>query len=200
MATITRAWPLDDITVRRSGDGRTVEAYCALFDDEYEVQDTHGHYMEIIDRAAFDHALSQGLTRTSVLFNHGMTVHGTPDAIASVPLGTPIEVRPDSRGLLTVTRYNRSALADATLEAIRHGDITGQSFRGRVYRSSPTRVPKVRPGAALPTVVRYELGLTDYGPTPVPVNAEPMMVAVRSSGVRSGAEWLERIRALCVDG
>jgi HK97 family phage prohead protease len=182
VTTYARTWALDNIEISRAHtDGRTVEAYCAIFDTPYEVMDQHGHYMEVIDRAAFNRTLSHGLSRVSVLFNHGMTVHGTPDMLGSVPLGTPLEIRPDGRGLLTVTRYNRSALADATLEAIRAGDIKSQSFRGRVFRSTPMRPPRVRPGQSLPTVTRHELGLADYGPTPIPVNDTPMMVAVRST-------------------
>jgi HK97 family phage prohead protease len=176
-----RSFALDDIQIQRSGDGRTVEAYAAMFDQPYEVQDQFGHYMESIDRAAFNRTLSNGAGKTAMcLYNHGMTVHGTADALSSVPLGTPLEIRADKRGLLTVTRYNKSALADSVLEAIRNGDIRSQSFRGRIVRSSPDRVPSVRRGGPLPTIIRHELGLTDYGPTPIPVNAAAEIVAVRS--------------------
>jgi hypothetical protein len=41
-------------------------------------------------------------------------------------------------------------------------------------------VPTVRRGGQLPTIVRHELGLTDYGPTPIPVNAAAEILAVRS--------------------
>lgn len=179
--TYLRTWALDDIQISRAhADGRTVTAYAAIFDAPYEVVDQHGHYMEVIDRAAFNRTLSHGLGRTVCLYNHGMDLRGKPDAVASVPLGTPLEITPDGKGLLTVTRYNRSALADAALEAIRAGDIRSQSFRGRIFRSSPDRVPRVRAGQDLPTVTRHELGLADYGPTPIPVNNSEMVVAVRS--------------------
>lgn len=176
-----RSFLLDDIQIQRSGDGRTVEAYAACFDQPYEVHDQYGHYMESIDRAAFNRTLSNGAGKTAMcLYNHGMTVHGTPDAMASVPIGTPLEIKADGRGLLTVTRYNKSPFADEVLEAIRNGAIRSQSFRGRIIRSSPDRVPTVRRGGVLPTIVRHELGLTDYGPTPIPVNAGAEILAVRS--------------------
>lgn len=176
-----RSFPLDDIQISRSGDGRTVEAYAAIFGQPYEVHDQHGHYMELIDRSAFNRTLSGGAGKQAMcLYNHGMTVHGTADALSSVPLGTPLEIKADTRGLLTVTRYNRSALADSVLESIRNGDIRAQSFRGRIVRSSPNGVPRASRGAALPTITRHELGLTDYGPTPVPVNAGAEIMAVRS--------------------
>ena len=181
MNTYLRTWALDDISIARSGDGRTVTAYAAVFDAPYEVRDQHGHYMESIDRSAFNRTLNNGgVSRVACLYNHGLTAYGTPDMLGSVPLGTPLEIKPDGRGLLTVTRYNRSAMADAVLEAVRNGDIRSQSFRGRVFRSTPTRPPRTA-GGALPTVVRHELGLDDYGPTLTPVNKEPMIVAVRST-------------------
>lgn len=181
MNTYLRTWALDDISISRSGDGRTVTAYCAMFDVPYEVQDRYGHYMEQIERSAFNRTLSHGgASRATCIYNHGFTLQGTPDGKLSVPLGTPLEIKPDGRGLLTVTRYNRGEVADLVLESIRNGDIRSQSFQGRIFRSTPERVPRPR-GGELPTVVRHELGLSDYGPTPVPVNAAPMFVAVRSA-------------------
>jgi HK97 family phage prohead protease len=175
-----RSFALDDIQISRSGDGRTVEAYAAIFGSPYEVRDQHGHYMEVIDRSAFNRTL-QGAGRSAVcVYNHGMTLQGTPDMLGSVPLGTPLEIKADGRGLLTVTRYNKSALADSVLEAIRNGDIRSQSFRGRIMRSNPNRVPRREPGMPPPTVTRHELGLSDYGPTPIPVNEGAAIMAVRS--------------------
>lgn len=178
-----RSFVLDDIHISRSqsADGREVTAYAAIFDLPYEVSDQYGHYMETIERSAFNRTLSHGLSKTMCLYNHGMDLRGKPDALASVPIGKPLDIKPDSRGLLTITRYNHSALADATLEAIRNGDITSQSFRGGIYRSSHKgRVPAAKPGQPLPVVTRHELGLSDYGPTPIPVNNTQMVVAVRS--------------------
>lgn len=177
-----RSFALDDIQILRSGDGRTVEAYAAMFDQPYEVMDQHGHYMETIHRSAFERTLKSGAGRNAMcLYNHGMSVvDGRPDSLAQVPIGTPLEIKADGRGLLTVTRYNRSPLADSVLEAIRAGSIRAQSFRGRIVRSSPDRVPARSRGGSLPTITRHELGLTDYGPTPIPVNAGAEIMVVRS--------------------
>jgi HK97 family phage prohead protease len=177
-----RSFPLDDIQISRSGDGRTVEAYAAMFDMPYEVRDQHGHYMEVIHRAAFNRTLSGGAGRNAMcLYNHGMSRARHPDGDGTVPLGTPLEIKPDGRGLLTVTRYNKGPFADQVLESIRNGDIKAQSFRGRIVRSDPMgRLPRRRPGAQLPTVTRHELGLADYGPTPIPVNSGAEIMAVRS--------------------
>lgn len=176
-----RTYALDDIQIQRSGDGRTVEAYAAMFGAPYEVRDEHGHYLEVIDRSAFNRTLNGAGKSAMCLYNHGRNLEGQPDSMASIPLGTPLEIRPDGRGLLTVTRYNRGPYTDQVLEAIRNGDIKAQSFRGRIVRSDPNgRLPRRRTGTPLPTVTRHELGLTDYGPTPIPVNNDAEIVAVRS--------------------
>lgn len=177
-----RVFPLETIEITRSGDGRTVEAYAAVFDQPAEVHDRLGHYLEVISRSAFDKTLIERGTKVGVYYNHGMTLHGSPSDLGSVPIGSPLEIVADRRGLRTITRYNRSALADSVLEAIRNGDIRGQSFRGRIYQSTPTdRAPRRRPGEALPTITRTELGLTEYGPTPDPIYVGAEILAVRSA-------------------
>lgn len=185
-AYYSRSFPLEGIEIlsrAKGGDGRTVEAYAAVFDAPQEIHDQHGDYVEKVHRTAFNRTLANNGAKTTLcLYNHGMSVvDGRPQAEYGVPLGSPIEVRPDGRGLLTVTRYNKSSLADSVLEAIRNDDITAQSFRGRVYRSDPPRVPRVRAGQPLPTITRMELGLSDYGPTPRPYYANAAIVAVRSA-------------------
>jgi phage head maturation protease len=191
-----RSYPLEDIRIlsRAQGseysDGRTVEAVVAVFDRETEIRDAQGNYLEAIDRAAFNKAISdsrpQGSRqawRTGVFYNHGMTLHGTPSDRFSVPLGSPLDIRADSQRLFTVTRYNRTPLADDILEAITSGDITGHSFTGRIIRSDPSLPPRggFRRGAkGLPSVRRLELGLGEYGPTPFPAYIDTAVVGVRS--------------------
>lgn len=182
-----RSFPLEGIEIlsrAKGGDGRTVEAYAAVFDQPTEIYDQHGHYMETIHRSAFNRTLQNNATKsTLVLYNHGRSVidPSKPDSLAQVPLGSPVEIRADGRGLLTVSRYNKSALADAVLEAIRNDDIRAQSFRGPIYRSDPMRVPKTRGDQPLPMVTRTELGLRDYGPTPSAAYDGASILAVRSS-------------------
>lgn len=192
--TYLRSWVLDDINIisrNQGGDGRTVEAYAAIFDTPAEIRDQHGHYNETINRGAFNKTLQENKGNVQVLYNHGLTTHGTPDGLLSVPLGRPVDVRADSKGLLTITRYNKSALADSVLESIRNGDIRAQSFRGRIYKSNPARVPRATKSGTLPIVTRMELGLSDYGPTPTPAYDGANIVAVRN--VQALAEDIARL-------
>lgn len=171
-----RSFPLEDIEIERGGDGRTVTAYAATFGTPYEVTDVHGHYFETINRAAFNRTVSHGVTRVSVFYNHARTVSGTPSDQFSIPLGAPLEITPDTRGLLTRTRYNKTPLADNILEAIRSGSIRAQSFRGPIFRSAHPS----KHDSGLPLIERTELGLIEYGPTPLAVNADAEIVGVRS--------------------
>jgi HK97 family phage prohead protease len=195
-----RFWPLEDIEISRShGDNRTVVAYASVFDTAYPVSDQYGEYDEVVERSAFNKWLADGnISRAMCLFNHGYNIHGQPSDAYSVPLGKPLEIRPDGRGLKTITRYNEGADADRVLEAIRNGAITGQSFRGRIVRSSPNnRRYSVGGDGRRTTVTRHELGLTDYGPTPMPVNANAEILAVRSLAAQlgmSGDQLAELIR------
>lgn len=191
MSAFQRAFPLDDIVIRSGGDGRTVEAYAAVFDVPTTIRDGWGHYQEQIGRAAFNKTIADRGTRFGVFYNHGKTLYGTPSDRGSVPIGTPVEApRADGKGLVTVTRYNRTPLADEVLEAIRNGDITGQSFTGRVIASDvPTPRGGFRPAkdGTLTLVTRTEIALSEYGPTPIPAYDVPMVSAIRSLTAQLGS-------------
>lgn len=170
---VTRATPLRDLERK----GRTVTAYAATFDDPYPVVDFDGDYDETINRAAFNHYLGQfGLSRTACFFNHGMSAMWTPSDTFSMPLGAPQDVRADGTGLLTVTRYANTALADEVLQLIDDGVVTTMSFRGPIFRSTPPRRVNGRR-----RIERLELGLVEYGPVALPAaNSKAKILAVRS--------------------
>ena len=189
-----RTYGLEDIHIVRGaqgGDGRTVEAFAAVFNDPAEIQDFQGHYVEVIDPTAFNKVLADlsrsrgGFGKVKVMYNHGMTVHGTPSERGSMPIGTPLEIRPEARGLLTVSRYSETPFADEVLENIKNGAITSQSFTGRIVRSDPQlrRGGRFSPDATgkLPTVRRMELGLKEFGPTPFEAYSGSEILGVRMS-------------------
>lgn len=171
-----RTFALEDIAIRAGGDGRTVTAYAAVFDTPAEIRDQDGHYLETISRSAFDRTINSLQGRSvPVLYNHGKTLYGTPSERGSIPIGRSEEIRADARGVFTVSRYNGSQLANDVLDSIRNGDITGQSFSGKWLQSQRQRS---RAGG-LDTIVRSEVKLTEYGPTPIPFYAEAAILGVR---------------------
>lgn len=184
--TYRRTFELEGIEVisrAKGGDGRTVEAYAAVFDIPTEVHDQHGDYVEVIDRKAFNREIANGVVkRAQVLLNHGFDTRGGTGGMQQAPLGSPIDIRADGRGLLTVSRYNDGPLSEQVLAGIRNGDYRAQSFEGPIRRSDPQRAPgRARPNANLPTVRRTELGLKNYGPTMSPYYPQAEITAVRSA-------------------
>lgn len=173
--TFTRNWDAD-LEIQRGGDGRTVTAYAAVFGQDAEIHDRHGHYIERIGSGAFTKTIKETpANRISVFYNHGFDLTGKPNMLGAVPIGTCEQVSSDGKGLLTVTRYNKTELGDAVLEAIRDGQIPGQSFTGRVYNS---RTLSTRNG--LKVIERTELGLKEYGPTYSPAYAGAGILAIRA--------------------
>src|SRR5204862_2802804 len=99
---------------------------------------------------------------------------------ASHPVGHPMAIRADQYGLLTSTHYGTTPHADSVFTDLRDGNLTGHSFTGRIVRSDPDRPPRASRGGPLPRVRRLELGLTEYGATPLPFYEGPEFVAVRT--------------------
>ena len=186
-----RSFPLEDISIR-AGDGRTVDAYAAVFNHPAPVNDQDGKYMEELDPAVFNKAIADAAPqggrsswRTGVFYNHGMTIWGTPSDLHSMPIGVPLEIRTDSKGLFTRTRYHKGDLCDEILDRIREGSLPGYSFTGIFKRSTPL-IPRggFRPNyrtGELPHVRRVESTLREYGPTPFPVYADAAVTGMRAA-------------------
>lgn len=183
---LVRSVPLVDFEIERSGDGRTVTAYAATFEDPYEVVDFDGHYDEVINRHAFNAAIGRGIGSVQVLVNHGRTISGTPSSEFSLPVAVPLEIKAEPRGLLTRSRYLKTPLGDQVLEMWREGAFRAQSFRGPIFRSaSPRPGPNRRP-----VIERLALGLIEYGPATFAVNTGAELVAIRSALIDDRLEAL----------
>jgi len=209
----TRSFGLEDISIR-AGDGRTVDAYAAVFDLSQPIRDQDGEYNEIIDRSAFNGALANAAPsggrerwRVGVFYNHGRTIWNTPSDLYSMPVGVPLEIRADGKGLFTRTKYLPGPLGDSILDAIREGSITGYSFSGAFTRSDPDprRAGRMRADRAgsLPTVRRMESTLREYGPTPFPAYADASIVGMRAEQAAMllstmPADEFDRFRAMFV--
>lgn len=186
----SRSFEVADLTIRSDGDGRTVEALAAVYDTPASVRDAQGEYDEVIRPGAFRDAIAgDNWRRVQVLYNHGLDAFGRSSDRFAMPIGTPLEIREDTRGLVTVTRYARTDLADEVLALIRDGAIRGQSFRGQWLRSTPAS-GFFRPGrgGSRQLVERHDVSLLEYGPTPFPVYTAAAIV-----GVRSLAEILDEL-------
>lgn len=192
-----RTFAFEDITIRSDGDGRTVEAYAAAFDRAAEIRDADGHYNEELAQGSFTKTINDNGLRFGVFYNHAKTIYGTPDGNLSVPIGVPLEVSQDERGVFTATRYLDNPLADSVLDAIKHRAIRGQSFGGRFLKSVKKRGAR----GGLPTIVRTEVAMREYGPTVFPAYAEAAIIGTRSVSafldeLASSSEDVEKFRQM----
>src|SRR5215472_7033662 len=193
-APYLRSFPIEDVSVKTTRDGRIVDAYLAVFNTSAPVHDQDGEYTEELDPAVFNKAISDAAPqgsretwRTSVFYNHAMTIHGTPSEMFSIPIATTQSLAADGHGVRATDKYHRSQLSDEIVEGIESGAIPGYSFGGRFRRSSPL-IPyggfrKNHRTGELPHVRRLESTLKEYGPTPFPVYAGAAIQAVRSDSL-----------------
>jgi HK97 family phage major capsid protein/HK97 family phage prohead protease len=190
---VTRAVPVDDIHIRKGGTGRDVIAYAAVWMTPAEIMDQEGHYREQNLPTSMDKSIKERSSRIFSAYNHGKTLFGTPSDTWSVPIGRPIEMRADSKGLYTVTRYNTDPESDRILEAVRSGSITGMSYTGVFVSTDPpltSAFDQYRPdrNGDLTLVTRQEIALIEYGPTPTPAFEDAEIIGVRSRLIGSGAD------------
>lgn len=173
-----RAYKVDDLHVRSDGSGRVVEAYAAAFRSRTEVMDQDGHYQEELAPTSFSKTIAEKAPAGfGVLFNHGRTVDGGPNPVATMPIGVPLEVRSDERGVYTATRYLDNPLADQVLDAIKAGAIRAQSFSGRFIKSTRSRPS----GSRLPLITRHEVDMREYGPAVFAAYADAAILGTRSA-------------------
>lgn len=177
-----RSYPIGDMSVAEDGDGRTVTAFAAVFNRSAEVRDQDGHYNEMLAPDSFKQTIATRGTNFGVFYNHGKTLYGTPSEAGSVPIGVPVEAPRAAtvggvEGLLTVTRYLDNPLANSILDGIKQRAITGQSFTGRFMKSTRSRSATK---GSLPTILRQEIAMKEYGPTPFPVYADAAILGTRS--------------------
>src|SRR5215831_8975947 len=193
-APYLRSFPIKDVSVKTTRDGRIVDAYLAVFNTPAPVRDQDGEYTEELDPAVFNKAISDAAPqggretwRTGVFYNHAMTIHGTPSEMFSVPIATTQNLEADAVGVRATDKYHRSQLSDEIVEGIESGAIPGYSFGGHFRRSNPL-IPyggfrKNHRTGELPHVRRLESTLKEYGPTPFPVYAGAAIQAVRSDSL-----------------
>lgn len=175
-----RNYPLRDLSVRadEQGERRIVEAMAAVYDREIKVSDWEGEYREVIRRGAFTKTISERGNRFQVFYNHGRDLYGMPAERYAMPIGVPVEVREDTKGVVTATRFSTTELANEVLQLIEDKAIRGMSFGGRWIQSKetePTRANQLR------LVERLEVDMREYGPTPFPAYEAARVMGVRNA-------------------
>jgi hypothetical protein len=109
------------------GDGKTLEGYAAVFDQDTEINSWEGHFKERMVKGAFRKTLKE---RTPVCqFDHG---HDT--RFGNLPIGSFEELKEDRHGLRVRARLFDHA--EPIRQAIEAGAVTGMSFRFKVVRDS----------------------------------------------------------------
>jgi phage head maturation protease len=188
-----RSFPLEDISVSTTRDGRIVDAYLAVFNTPAPIRDQDGEYEEDLDPVVFNRAISdarpQGARtswRIGVFYNHAMNIHGQPSDLFSMPIAAPMDIKTDGHGVRATDKYHRSQLCDEIIEGLESGAIPGYSFSGRFLRSRPL-IPRGGfrrdPAGNLQRVRRVESTLKEYGPTPFPAYTDAAVLGVRSDSL-----------------
>lgn len=190
VVSFLRAAPVE-IERKKTGDGRTVEAYAAVFNRTARITgrywisedfwtDDWGTYDELIRQGAFKKTLNESAKRAQYLFNHGCDIYGSPSDRYSMPPGVPVEMSEDSTGLLTVSRMSKTPLGDELLELIDDGAIRAYSFQGKAIRSTVTRATR---DGDVDLVERHEIALKEYGPCVFPAYDDAEILAVRTETI-----------------
>jgi HK97 family phage major capsid protein/HK97 family phage prohead protease len=108
-------------------DGRTLEGYAAVFNQDTEINSWEGHFNERIAKGAFKKTIKE---RKPVLqFDHGRDAR-----TGSVPIGSFSDIREDNDGLFVQARLFDNPVVEPIRQAIEGGAIDGMSFRFRVVR------------------------------------------------------------------
>ena len=135
-------------------DARTFEGYASTWD-----LDLHD---DVIQRGAFAKSISEGFPagRIKVLWQH------------SQPLGMPIEMREDERGLWVKGRVSKTTLGDEALELMRDGVVDRMSIGFTIPAGKwEMRSDGVR-------VIR-EAKLMEFSPVTFPANPEAAITGVK---------------------
>ncbi|MBM4615730.1 HK97 family phage prohead protease [Rhodococcus hoagii] len=109
------------------GDGRTLEGYAAVFDQDTEINSWEGRFTERIAKGAFKKTLRE---RKPIM----QYDHGRDSRVGSVPIGVYEDIREDDHGLFVSGKVFDNPVVEPIRQAIEGGAVTGMSFKFRVTR------------------------------------------------------------------
>ncbi len=112
-----------------SGDGRTLEGYAAVFNQDTEINSAfEGQFLERIAPNSFAKTLREHPS-PKMQFDHGRD-----SRVGSVPIGAFTEIREDGKGLFVRARLHDNPVVEPIRQAIESGAISGMSFKFRVVK------------------------------------------------------------------
>ncbi|KXF48351.1 hypothetical protein AXA44_29670 [Rhodococcus sp. SC4] len=120
-----------DASTSSSGDGRTLEGYASMFDQDTEIDSWEGTFVERVARGAFKKTLREH--RPVLQFDHGRD-HRT----GTVPIGRFEVLKEDQAGLFVRARLFANDAVEPVREAIAERAIDGMSFTFSVVRDEWT--------------------------------------------------------------
>lgn len=142
-----------DIKIGREAvEGRTITGYASVFGNKDWVRD-------IVEAGAFKKTLSERFNQIKVYYNH------------STPLGMPVKIMEDAKGLYTESTVSKTAKGDEVLTLIKDGVIDTMSIAYDVINYEPLndggrRIKEVR--------------LFEYGPVDFAANESAVITGVKS--------------------
>lgn len=149
---------------------RIISGYASVFD----VLDNHG---EVVMPGAFTKSLEARFKtgKIKVLWQHDQTK----------PIGIPIEMREDSKGLFVSARISETKQGDDALRLIADGVVDSFSIGYEVVRSSKFEDAALRSqlsgfAAMMPMRKLEEIKLYEFSPVTFPANEAARIIAVKS--------------------
>jgi HK97 family phage prohead protease len=139
---------------------RTIEGYASIFDNRDLVDD-------IVVAGAFARTLSDGGpgSRSPLLWQHNVMA----------PIGRPLEIREDSRGLYFKDKISKTRQGDEALELAHDGVVTGVSIGYDIMRH------EIDDTGDRPTRRLLDLELWERSLVTFPANEQARIVSVRKS-------------------
>lgn len=110
-------------------DGRTLDGYAAVFDQDTEINSIEGRFIERMSKGAFRKTLRENKGRIQMQWDHGMDFR-----VGTVPIGSYDTLEEDDHGLHVVGRIFDNDVAEPIRQAIEAGAVQGMSFKFRVVR------------------------------------------------------------------
>jgi len=149
---------------------RELTAYASVFD----VLDRQG---DIVRRGAFEKTIKEDFNRVKVLYQHD----------THRPIGKPVFMGEDSKGLLTVSRIAQVPDGDLALRLAAEGILDRMSIGFEVREAKEFEDEELRSqlsgiAALFPMFNLLDLKLWEYSPVTFAANDEADILAVRSAG------------------